>query len=177
LLRKANGLTRAGTLLCLSLFGVVAVPLLAQERPQPVVEVAGGTLLFADDGIVAEPFVGGTARFYVSPRVSVGPEIAFVDGENHSHLMVTGNVTFDFLAPVHGEPRPLTPFALVGGGLFRTRESFPNQQDFTSKEGAFTAGGGLRVALGRRLVAGAEVRVGWELHTRLNGFVGVRFGP
>ncbi len=148
----------------------------AQERPGSVGELAAGALLFADDGVVTEGFVGGAGRFYVSPRLSVGPEIGFIQGDNHSHLMLTGNVTLDLVRPVGGQPRQVTPFVVVGGGLFQTRESFPNNEVFRSTEGAFTAGGGIRALVGRNVVVGAEARIGWELHIRLNGFVGVRFG-
>lgn len=147
----------------------------AEPRPGPVAELAVGSLLFADDGVVKERFVGGTGRFYVRPRISVGPEIAYIEGERHNHLMLTGNVTFDFLRPLDGRRRRIAPFAVVGGGLFRTRESFPNEV-FTSSEGAFTAGGGVRALAGERVTIGAEARVGWELHLRLNGTIGVRLG-
>ena len=152
----------------------VPLPASAQERPGPVAEFAAGSLLFADDGVVTEGFLGGTARVYVLPRISIGPEIAYVAGENHSHLMVTGNATFDFVRPIGREPRRVTPFAVVGGGLFQSREQFPNNETFTSNEGAFTAGVGVRALVGDRIVVGAEARVGWELHLRLNGIVGVR---
>jgi hypothetical protein len=155
---------------------LVAGPTAAQDRPGPIGEFAAGTLLFADDGVVAEGFAGGAARFYLSPRISVGPEFAFITGENHSHFMLTGNTTFDLLGPVNGRPRAATPFVVVGGGLFRTSETFPNSVVFTHTEGAFTAGGGVRARVGQRVVAGVEARIGWETHIRLNGFVGVRFG-
>jgi hypothetical protein len=154
--------------------GLLAHPAAAQDRPAPAVELALGTLLFPDDGVVTERLVGGSGRFYVLPRISVGPELAYIRGENHSHVMLTGNVTIDFLGPVSGRPRAVTPFAVVGGGMFRTRESFPNDRDFTSGEGAFTAGGGARAMLGDYVTAGVEARIGWELHLRLNAFVGVR---
>jgi hypothetical protein len=172
--------SRSLTTLALVAIAVVAAPLArpaaAQERPAPVGEFAAGALLFADDGVVTEGFVGGTARFYVSPRISVGPEIAYITGTNHNHLMLTGNMTVDLVAPVNGQPRAVTPFVVVGGGLFRTSESFFNVEDFTHNEGAFTAGGGVRALVGQHVIVGAEVRIGWELHIRLNGFVGVRFG-
>src|SRR5262249_26767597 len=59
----------------------------AQDRPGPVVEAAAGALLFADDGVVTERFVGGTGRFYITPRVSAGPELVGVWGVRHGHLM------------------------------------------------------------------------------------------
>ncbi len=157
------------------LLGPLARPVVAQERPSPAAEFAAGTLLFPDDAIVRERFVGGAGRFYVTPQISVGPEIAYISGTNHSHLMVTGNVTIDMLGPVNGEPRAVTPFVVAGAGLFRTRESFP-RGTFSSTEGAFTAGGGVRALIGKHLIVGGEVRVGWELHIRVNGLIGLQLG-
>jgi len=148
---------------------------LARDRPAPVGEFAAGVLMFPDEGVVTEGFVGGAGRFYLSPRISVGPEIAYISGDKHSHLMLTGNMTFDFLRPENGQLRPVTPFAVVGGGLFRSRYIFPENEIFTHNEGAFTAGGGVRARLADRVVAGVEARLGWETHIRLNGFIGVRF--
>jgi hypothetical protein len=143
----------------------------AQDRPAPVAEFALGWVGFADDGIVSEALVGGAARFYISPRLGVGPEVVYLAGPNHSHLVVTGDLTFDFLSPDHG----VTPFLIVGGGLFQTYESFPSG-GFTSNEGAFTFGGGVRASLTDRVMLGVEARIGWETHIRLNGTIGVRLG-
>ena len=131
----------------------------AQERPGPAVEFEAGALLFADDGVVTEGFVGGSARIYILPRISLGPEIAFIRGDNHNHLMVRGNVTFDLVTPVKGDPRLVTPFVVVGAGLFQTHESFLDNETFTSREGAFTAGGGVRGLIGERMMLGVEARV------------------
>ena len=155
---------------------LAASPALAQERRGPSVEFKAGWIGFADDGIVNEGLVGGEARFQLLPRVSVGPEIGYIRGHNHSHLVLTGNVTFDFLRPLDGRPRAMTPFFVVGGGMFQTRDRFFGEP-FTSTEGAFTVGGGARARVSDRVTIGAEARVGWELHFRLNGTVGLRLGP
>ena len=147
----------------------------AQNRPLPVAEFTAGWVGFADDGIVSESLVGGAFRLYISPRWSIGPEVVYLAGENHSHLVVTGNVTFDVLAPSSGRPPAVPPFFVVGGGLFQTRETFPSG-GFTSNEGAFTAGGGVRGSAGNRVTIGADARVGWELHLRVSGQMGVRIG-
>ena len=147
---------------------------MAQERPAGAVEFAAGALVFADDGSPVEGFVGGAARAYVGDRLSVGPEIAYVSGDAHSHLLVTGNLTFDLARFGTTRSASVTPF-LTAGGLFQTREQFPGEV-FTSSEGTFTAGGGVRVRAGRRVYVGAEARVGWELHIRLNGMVGIGLG-
>lgn len=130
---------------------------------------------FSDDGIVNEGFVGGMARWYLTSRVSIGPELIYVSGREHSHLILTGNVAYDLLPPEAGRPRRVTPFVIAGGGAFQTRETFPSG-DFTSTEGAFTAGGGVRVSASDRVILGIDARVGWELHVRVNGFLGMRLG-
>lgn len=167
--------TIARTLLGAALGATLSVRAAAQDRPPPAAEFAAGALFFADDGVVTEGLAGGGVRIYVSPRVSIGPEVAFILGERHSHMMLTGNVTFDLRAPVKGVPREVTPFVVVGGGLFQTREEFPNDETFASNEGAFTAGGGVRAQLGSRMFVVVESRIGWELHLRLNGALGIRF--
>jgi len=145
-----------------------------QDRPGPASEFSAGWVGFADDGIVSEGMVGGTVRWYVLPRISVGPELAFIEGSNHSHFVLTANVTFDLLSPVNGQPRAVTPFLVAGAGMFQTRETFFNGP-FTSTEGAFTVGGGVRVRAGDRVTLGIDTRIGWEPHVRVNGFIGVLF--
>ena len=144
----------------------------AQERPAPVIEFQAGSLAFPDDGVVREGLIGGAARWYVSPRLGLGPEIGYISGSNHSHLILTGNLTFDVLSPAGGQPRRVTPFVAVGGGMFRTHERFFDDA-FTSAEGAFTAGAGVRGRLGDRVTVGIDARIGWELHLRVNALVGV----
>jgi len=148
----------------------------AQMRPGPALEIAVGWVGFADNTVVSEVLVGGAGRFYVSPRLALGPEVAYIDGDRHSHLMVTGNLTFDFLNVIAGLPPKVDPFVVVGGGWFRTRESFATEP-FSSNEGTFTAGGGARVHMSRRMYVAGEARIGWETHLRVNGAVGFRLGP
>jgi hypothetical protein len=143
---------------------------LAAQQPAPVVEISGGSVAFTE---ATESFVAGAARFYILPRVSIGPEVTYIIGDDHSHVVATGNFVFDFLGLDKGRPRRVTPFGLVGGGIFQTRNQFPFA-NFTSTEGAFTAGGGIRTLLGNRVTLGGDVRVGWELHVRVGGTIGIR---
>ena len=160
-------------------FVLLAAPMahlaVAQDRPGPAVDLAAGWVGFADDGIVSEGLVGGAARWYLLPRVSVGPEIVYIHGTNHSHFVVTGNVTWDLFAPTKGRPPAVTPFLVAGGGVFQTREDFFNGT-YTSSEGAFTAGGGVRALVADRVTLGLEVRAGWEPHIRINGLIGLQLG-
>src|SRR5688572_4043109 len=165
--------------LVVGVFILLAAPMVelatAQNRPGPAAEFAAGWVGFADDGVVSESLVGGAVRLYIRPRLSIGPEVVFIHGDNHSHLMVTENVTWDLMAPTNGRPPSITPFFVLGGGVFQTRERFSSGA-FTSSEGAFTAGGGVRAVVGDRVTIGADARVGWELHLRVSGLVGLRLG-
>ena len=156
--------------------GLLAAPMAsvatAQQRPASSLEVTAGWVGFADDGIVSETLIGGAARWHLLPRLSIGPEVVYIDGNNHSHLVATGNLTFDVLAPRKGR---VTPFLVIGAGVFQTRESFLSGT-FTSREGAFTAGGGVRALVGDRVTAGVDARIGWEAHLRVGGFVGLVLG-
>jgi hypothetical protein len=168
-----------GTLATVALIALTFAPRIAtaQERPGPVAEFSAGWVGFPDDGeIVGERLFGSSVRWYMSPRVSVGPELQWINGSNHSHLILTGNVIFDLIRPTTGTPRAVTPFVVLGGGMFQTRESFVTGGDFTSTEGAFTVGGGVRANPTDRVTVGVDARLGWETHIRLNGFVGLRFG-
>jgi hypothetical protein len=147
-----------------------------QQRGTTTADVSAGWTGFADDGIVSETPVGAAARWYVSPRLSIGPEVTFIYGESHSHRVVTGNLTFDLLPPRSGQSR-VTPFIVIGGGVFTTSESFAfTGERFRSSEGAFTVGGGMRAPVSERVSVGADARLGWEPHIRLTAFASVRLG-
>ena len=92
------------------------------------------------------------------------------EGE-HSDLMLTGNVTVDLLERRSG-PQAI-PYLLAGGGLFQTRDTF-GSETFASSEGAFTAGGGVRVFLTDSFYVAPEFRGDWEPHFRLSITVGIR---
>ncbi len=151
------------------LAGPMANAARAQDQPRFAVELSGGWVGFADDGIVSEGLVGGATRWYLLPGIAIGPEVAYLSGNNHSHVIVTGNVTWDLLAR-----RPVIPFLVAGGGVFQTRESFFTGT-FTSNEGAFTAGGGVKASVGKRIRVGLDARIGWETHVRVGGLVEWRF--
>lgn len=147
----------------------------AQDRPSAAIDLEAGWLGFADDGIVSETMIGAAGRWYLSPRFAIGPELIYIAGSNHSHIALTGNATFDLVRPLAGRPRSITPFIVIGGGWFQTREQFRSVES-RSSEGAFTVGGGVRVAAGERVTVGMDARLGWEPHIRINGVLGIRLG-
>lgn len=170
---------RVGAMLLAALWVLLLCPVSARaqsaEPGRVAVEATAGAVAYPDDTLVTEGLAGAAVRYYLSPRWSLGTEYSYVVGENHVHHVLTENVMFDVLAPKDGQPRRVTPFLVVGGGLYQTREQFFTFS-YTSYEPAFTAGGGLRVAVTRRISGGVDVRTGWEPHVRVNGFVTVRLG-
>lgn len=145
------------------------------QSPAPVVEFAAGYAAFVDEGAIGHSAVAAAARWQVTPRLGVGPEITYLRGPGFDRdVLVTGNVTWDF---VGGPPRSglVVPYVVGGAGLFRHSDRF-GAVTFSSNEGAFRVGGGVRGWLSPRVYVGAEAGFGWELHTRVAGTVGVRLG-
>ena len=80
---------------------------------------------FGDDGVIHHGLFGAGARFYLSRRFSLGPELVYMVGPGQdSDLMLTGNLWVDVLAPTPAKPRRTTPFLVVGGGWFRHSDGF-----------------------------------------------------
>ena len=148
---------------------MLTAPLAAEARQmRPAIDLTGAWVGFADDVTVSEPLFGGAVRWPLTPRLSIGPEVVYIQGDNHDHLVVTGNLVFDFRPN-----QPLQPFVVAGGGMFRTREEFFDDA-VTSAEGAFTAGGGVRARISDRVSVGVDARIGWELHVRIGGLVAIQ---
>lgn len=143
------------------------------SRPAPVVEGALGWAGFGDEGIIHHSLVGAAWRGYVTRRISLGPELQYMVGPGSDRdLILTGNVMVDILAPTPDRPRRTTPFVVLGGGLFRNSQRFANET-FSSTEGAFTVGAGLRAWASERVFVAADARLGWEPHLRVAALVGV----
>lgn len=148
----------------------------AGNRPAPAAEFIAGYAGFVDDATIDHAAFGGAARVYVTPRIAVGPEVVYLRGPGSDRdVIATGNLTFDLLRPTQGRPPRVSPFLVGGVGFFRHSEKFSGV-DFSSTEGAFTGGGGVRAWFTDRVYGLVDVRVGWELHGRVNGAVGVALG-
>lgn len=148
-------------------------------RPAPVLEGTLGWAGFGDEGLIHHGLAGAGARFYVTRRLSIGPEVTYLRGPGGDRdLMVTGNVVFDLLAPAPSArpPRRVTPFLVAGGGMFRHSDTF-GAQSFSSTEGGFTVGAGLRTWLTRRTFAAVDARLGWEPHLRVAAALGLALDP
>ena len=153
----------------LALFLPVAVS--AQNRGW-IAEVSAGWAGLVDDATKNYPLVGGTVRRHLSPRVSIGPEFVIMSNSDSLRdriVMFTGNAVFDAAPDAR-----LSAFAIGGVGMFWGREQLRNGP-YWSSDPAFTAGGGLRTNVTKSVTVGGDYRIGWELHQRVTGFVGVRW--
>jgi hypothetical protein len=147
----------------------LATPAFAQDRGGSV-EGVTGWVGFVDESPINHGIFGGAVKWHPSPRVAIGPEIVYMIGPGSDRdLFVTGNVTFDVFAR-----RPITPFFVAGGGMMHHSDSIAGRK-FSSSEGAFTAGGGVRFTVGDRFYVAPEARLGWELHSRVSVAAGWRF--
>ena len=141
--------------------------------PRPIAEIQTGWVGFVDDSSIDHTAIGGAARWYLTPRLAVGPEVGYLRGPGDDRdVMVTMNLTFDVLSPRDGRPRRVTPFIVVGGG-FEQHSDRIGPFGFTSYEGAFTMGAGTRVWFNGRVYAMVETRMGWEPHARFTGGIGI----
>jgi hypothetical protein len=172
-----KGLGRLWVVLALLVAGCLVFASRARAQSvAPAVELAAGHAGFVDDATIHHAVFGGAARWAVTPRLGIGPEITYMVGPRSDRdLFVTGNVTWDLVRP--GPPRAgrVVPYVLGGAGFLRHYDRFgPNA--FASNEATFTAGGGARVWVSPRVYVGGEARFGWELHTRIGAIVGIQLG-
>jgi hypothetical protein len=153
------------------LCALLPTPAGAQDRGW-VADVSIGLAGFIDDTTKTYVLFGGSVRRALTPRVSIGPELVVMSNANEvrdRNVLLTGNLVFDARPD-----RMLSPFLVVGGGMFWGRDQVANGP-FWSSEPAFTAGGGVRANLSEAVVAAVEYRLGWELHHRFSGSFGIRW--
>jgi hypothetical protein len=153
----------------------IALTLLAArseaQRPAALLEGHAGHAWFVDDSPIPHLVLGGGGRVYVTRRIAVGPELTWMRGPGIDRdWFLTGNATIDLVR--NGAGRAV-PYIIGGAGTQHTTIAVGTGR-FSSTEGAFTAGAGVRVAPGGSWYFAPEFRLGWELHWRAGVSVGWR---
>ena len=168
--RQVSLKSRFCPFLLLAVLAGAAVPASAQTA----IEATGGMAGFVDEAVIGHGVIGVGSRTYITPRVSIGPELVYMRGPgNDRDLFLTGNITYEFRRPnTRGQ---VVPFVVAGGGLMRHSNQF-GQRSFTSVEGAAVGGGGVRWYVTDRLSIAGDWRLGWDLHSRFAGLVAYSFG-
>jgi hypothetical protein len=160
----------------------LAQPALAQDRPAPIVEAVVGRSGFIDEAWDYFTTFGGGARVFMTPRLAIGPEVAYMSGEfdslDASNLTVTGNITFDFL--LDDGRRRVVPYLAAGAGYLRQRTLVGGGPGstalvpFRSSEATLSAGVGARISLSSLVFIAPEFRLGWEPESRIAVTIGIR---
>ena len=174
-----NGRLGRALTIAAMLFGV-GQPVFAQGKPAPIAEAVVGQSGFIDEAWDYFGTIGGGLRVFVTPRLAIGPEVAYLSGESDaSNLTITANMTFD-IVPDDGRRR-VVPYLVAGGGYLRQKTLVGGGPGstalvpFTSSEGTMSAGLGARIALGSNVFVAPEFRLGWEPETRIAVTIGMRF--
>lgn len=154
----------------------------AQEEPAPIAEVVVGRSGFIDEAWDYFTTIGGGVRFFVRPRIAIGPEIAYLSGNSSdleaSSVSITGVLTFDVVRD-DGTQR-VVPYIVASAGYLRQRPllgrgpGLPGLAPFVSTEGTVSGGVGARIALGSRWFVAPEFRLGWEPESRIAVAIGTR---
>jgi hypothetical protein len=167
LTRLYAGLALAAALTC-------AVPANAQSiRPPSSIELLAGHAGFADEATIEHSVFGGAGRIYVTPRISIGPEITNMRGPGDDRdWFFLGNFIYDFRSPRSGRPPLVSPFVIAGGGFFAHSDRV-GTGIYTSGEGTFAAGAGTRVHITDRVYVMGDLRFGWEWHYRVAAGIGL----
>ncbi|MEO7648893.1 MAG: outer membrane beta-barrel protein [Bryobacteraceae bacterium] len=119
-----------------------------------------GTTSFYDDGTVNHLTAGGSLRLYLTRRWSIEPEFLYMYMRNtgfsrERDYLLWGNISFDF----RDRDRRVVPSWFAAPGLVYHRTSF-GQFTFSTTEGAFSTGAGVRIFLNDRWFVTPQVRVG-----------------
>jgi outer membrane protein with beta-barrel domain len=142
-------------------------------RPPSSIEILAGHAGFADDATIEHSVFGGAGRVYLTPRISVGPEITYMRGPGDDRdWFFLGNLIVDVRSPTAGRPPRVSPFVIAGAGFF-THSDRVGTGIYTSSEGTFAAGAGASVHVTDRVYVMGDLRFGWEWHYRLSGGIGI----
>ena len=150
-------------------FALLVGPATAQ-RP---IDVRGtfGTAAFADDSAQVHSSVGASARFYVTSRFAIEPEVAYLRlNRNHHDWLFMPNVSFDF----RSLNNRVVPYAIGGVGYLRVSDGFVRL--FTVDTWVAEGGGGAKIYLNRGVFVAPEARIGSELYVRATISLGYTFG-
>ncbi len=166
------GFKACATFLVLILFpgALLAQPDEATARAgTTAAEVSFNYVAFLDDAVIDHQGVAGGMRVHLTPRLSVGPELAYLIGPRDDRdVILTGNLTIDFRKPRIGVPGRVEPYAVVGAGILsHTSNNWTGVSPFVAW------GGGARVWLGRKVYAASDVRLGFSPHIRVSGTIGI----
>jgi hypothetical protein len=145
----------------------------AQTAHRGQTELQGflGYSTFIDESPQNHVVAGGSARFYLTRRFSVGPEVLYMyHNEFDEDVSATANFAWDF----KGGPR-VQPYVAGGVGVLRNYGGAPGVR-FAVDSWSYGAGLGVKIALTERLFLVPDFRIGLEPIFRATIGVSYAFG-
>jgi hypothetical protein len=150
---------------------LIPVSASAQSSAVPSLTFSGGWAGFVDDGRIDHGAFGGGLEWVPTSRIALGPEVLYMVGPGDDRDLFVLGVARIGILPLKSR---VAPFVTLGGGFMTHSDSYYGGQSYSSTEGAFIAGGGVRINASSRVYIAPEFTIGWEPHIRASVSVGIR---
>jgi len=142
----------------------------AQQKPGPEVKATAGWVGFIDEDWINHKIVGAAARFYLTTRIGLEPEVLYMIGPGSDRdVTLIPNLSFDFMTR-----EKVRPYIIGGVGLMHHSEKIGPIR-FSDNEWVGNGGVGVKFFLTPRLFVAPEFRLGFETILRAAGTVGFTF--
>ena len=142
----------------------------AQQKPRPEIKLTAGWVGFIDESWISHTVIGGSARFYVTRRIGVEPEILYMIGPGSDRdVTVIPHISFDFRS--REKVRPY----LIGGAGWMHHSQKIGPIRFSNNEWVGNGGVGVKFFLTPTLFVAPEFRLGFETIFRGAGSIGFTF--
>ena len=136
----------------------------------PAFTFTGGRADFADDGRIPHGVFGGGVEWVATRHIALGPEVLYMVGPGEDRDLFVLGVARIGIRPL---ARRVAPFVTAGAGMM-THSNRYGGQPFSSVEGAFVFGGGVRINATPHVYIAPEFTMGWEPHVRVSVTAGIR---
>jgi Outer membrane protein beta-barrel domain len=149
---------------------LVAASAHAQQKPRPEIKATAGWVGFIDESWINHTIIGGSARYYLTPRVGVEPEILYMIGPGSDRdVTVIPHISFDFLTR-----DTVRPYVIGGAGWMRHSQKIGPIR-FSDNEWVGNGGVGVKFFLTPTLFVAPEFRIGFETILRTAASIGFTF--
>jgi len=144
----------------------------AYESKSNGVKFIAGAAAFLDEETPLDHFVIGAAGVIgLTPRLRIEPQFLYMNGpDSDRDITITGNLLYDMWFT-----QKSALYVVVGGGLLRHTQDFAVVGPFSSYDGTFSGGVGMRFDVSEKFYVAPEFRVGWDPLYQIAGMAGFKF--
>lgn len=154
-----NSFTKWAAIACALVFLSVAQTRAQNPASAPELQFRLGWAAFIDESLIEHAAFGGSARIYLTPRLSVEPQFLYLRGSarDQDYLFVA-NVAYDLRKP----GKRAVPYLVAGAGVIHTiLKPYPSAS-FEETGPTASAAAGVKFFLSKRVFVAPELRIGWE---------------